>query len=582
MQPWYFPSRQDCISCHTRAAGGVLGVKTRQSNLDHLFAETGVTDNQLRAWNHAGYFEPAINESGIGSMTRLAAVTNETASLEFRARSYLDSNCSHCHRPGGARAAWDARIETPLGMAGIVGGPVADTLGVPGSQVVVARDLSRSILYRRASTATEPYRMPPVGKNVVDKAGVDLLASWIQSLTPPPSVTITSPTSGSFYYGPLVLTLNANAISANGDIVKVEYYSGETKLGESTRAPYSFVWEASPGSYEIRAFATDVTGQTGQSAIVPFTVIGASSQGLLGEYFDNMNLTARRVVRFDPTVNFDWGNDSPDPLIGPDTFSVRWTGQIKPRFSQTYTFTVTADDGVRLWVNGRLIVDQWIDQSPTSHSGTIALQANQLYMIRMEMYENGGGAVAKLEWESPGQTRQIIPSSSLFPPSSTSSNPTIALASPLNGDVFRQPAVLDIVAIAADSDGTIARVEYFADGSRLGETLATPHRWHWTNAPVGVHSLYVSATDSQGLITSSASSNITIEPLELTLPARAIVDGRFHFAFAATTGQRYRIESSTNLVDWVLVETQTAENGGVEFSEPVGSAVQFYRSVPQP
>jgi glucose/arabinose dehydrogenase/regulation of enolase protein 1 (concanavalin A-like superfamily) len=582
MQPWYFPSRQDCISCHTRAAGGVLGVKTRQSNLDHLFAETGITDNQLRAWNHVGYFEPAVDEAAIPSMPRLVAVTTETADLEFRARSYLDSNCSHCHRPGGVRAAWDARIETPLGMAVIVGGAAADMLGVPGSQIIVARDLSRSVLYRRVATATEPFRMPPVGKNVVDQAGVSLISEWIQSLTPPPAVAISAPTAGSFYYGPLVLTLNATASSANGDIVKVEYYSGETKLGEATRAPYQFVWEAGLGSYEIRAFATDITGQTGQSAIVPFTVIGASAQGLLGEYFDNMNLTARRMVRFDPTVNFDWGTDSPGPLIGPDSFSVRWTGQIRPRFSQTYTFTVTADDGVRLWVDGRLIVDQWIDQSPTSHSGTIALQAGRLYTIRMEMYENGGGAVARLEWASTGQGREVVPASALFPPASSSGNPTIALSSPLNGDIFRQPAVLDIVAVATDSDGTVARVEYFADGTRLGQTTASPHRWRWTNAPVGIHALYASATDDVGLITSSPISSITIQPLELTLPARAIVDGRFHFAFAATSGQRYRIESSTNLVDWSVVETQTAENGGVEFSEPVGQALRFYRSVPEP
>jgi glucose/arabinose dehydrogenase/regulation of enolase protein 1 (concanavalin A-like superfamily) len=580
MQPWYFPSRQDCISCHTRAAGGVLGVKTRQSNVDHSFTQTGVTDNQLRAWNHAGYFAPSVNEAAIASMPRLSAVTNGTADLEFRARSYLDSNCSHCHRPGGVRATWDARIETPLGLAGIVGGPVTDTLGVPGSQIVVARDLSRSVLHRRISTATEPYRMPPVGKNVVDQAGVSVIADWIASLTPPPSVAITAPAAGSFQYGPLVLPLTVTASSANGDIVRVEYYSGEKRLGEATRAPFRFVWEAVPGSYEIVAFATDTTGQTGRSAAIPLTVVGAGTQGLLSEYFDNQDFTARRVVRFDPTVNFDWGNGSPDPLIGADTFSVRWTGQVRPRFTQTYTFTVTGDDGVRLWVDGRQIINQWIDQSPTSHSGTIALQANRLYSIRMEMYENGGGAVARLEWASPSQTRQIIPSSVLFPPASASGNPTIALSSPVTGDVFRQPAFLDIVAVAADSDGSVVRVEYFANGTRLGETTARPHRWSWLTPPQGIHTLSATAIDNAGLATATPAASVTILPLQLTLPVQAIVDGRFNIAFLATTGQRYRIESSTNLVDWITAGTVDAENGGVDFSEPVGSEMRFYRSVP--
>ena len=78
--------------------------------------------------------------------------------------------------------------------------------------------------------------------------------------------------------------------------------------------------------------------------------------GLLGEYFNNRDLTGFVVSRTDAQINFDWGDSAPASGVDPDTFSVRWTGRVKPRFSQTYTFHATTDDGVRLWINGQLIL----------------------------------------------------------------------------------------------------------------------------------------------------------------------------------------------------------------------------------
>ena len=137
--------------------------------------------------------------------------------------------------------------------------------------------------------------------------------------------------------------------------------------------------------------------------------------GLKGEYYDNMDFTNLMVTRVDPTVDFDWGNGSPDPSIGVDTFSVRWTGQVEPLYSETYTFYTTTDDGVRLWVDNTLIVDKWIDQAPTEWSGTISLTAGIKYDIKIEYYENGGGAAAQLRWSSASQAKEIIPESQLYP-----------------------------------------------------------------------------------------------------------------------------------------------------------------------
>ena len=140
--------------------------------------------------------------------------------------------------------------------------------------------------------------------------------------------------------------------------------------------------------------------------------------GLTGDYYSGQLKTFNGPVtlsRLDPTVNFEFGTGSPDPLISADTFTVRWTGQVQPFYSQTYTFTTRTDDGVRLWVNGQLLVNSWIDQGPTEHSGTIDLVANQKYSLLMEYYENAVGATAQLSWSSPNQVKGIIPQTQLYP-----------------------------------------------------------------------------------------------------------------------------------------------------------------------
>src|SRR5262249_27637506 len=106
--------------------------------------------------------------------------------------------------------------------------------------------------------------------------------------------------------------------------------------------------------------------------------------GLTGQYFDNMDLTGATQTRIDPTIDFGWGQGAPITGIGVDTFSVRWTGQLLPKYTETYAFTTTSDDGVRLWVNDVLVVDNWTDHASTSNTGTIALVAGQKVDLKME------------------------------------------------------------------------------------------------------------------------------------------------------------------------------------------------------
>jgi hypothetical protein len=142
---------------------------------------------------------------------------------------------------------------------------------------------------------------------------------------------------------------------------------------------------------------------------------GGFGIGLKGDYYDNKDFTALKVTRVDGAVNFNWGTGAPDPSMGADTFSVRWMGYIEAPRSETVTFYTVTDDGVRLWVNGQLLINKWIDQGPTEYSGTIALAGGQRYQIKMDYYENSGGATAHLLWSSPSMFKQVIPRRRLYP-----------------------------------------------------------------------------------------------------------------------------------------------------------------------
>jgi hypothetical protein len=140
-----------------------------------------------------------------------------------------------------------------------------------------------------------------------------------------------------------------------------------------------------------------------------------NGMGLTAEYFGAMDLSNPLLIRTDPTIDFNWSGTSPDPSVPPFQYSVRWTGQVLPLYSETYTFIFTADDGVRVWVNGQALIDAWFDQPATAWSGSIDLIAGQAADIRVEYYQNQGDAVARLEWQSASQSRQVVPQSQLFP-----------------------------------------------------------------------------------------------------------------------------------------------------------------------
>jgi uncharacterized repeat protein (TIGR03806 family) len=179
-QVWHYPSRNECMFCHSRAAGFVLGLKTPQMNRETLFA-SGRTDNQLRTYAHIGIFKAPLPKE-TGNMPAYADPFGK-APLSRRAKVYFEVNCAICHvSDGGGNSLIELGARTPLEKARLIDEPpVHEDLGIRDARLVAPGAPERSVLFQRI-TRRGPKQMPPVGSNVVDEQGAKLVEEWIRSL----------------------------------------------------------------------------------------------------------------------------------------------------------------------------------------------------------------------------------------------------------------------------------------------------------------------------------------------------------------------------------------------------------------
>jgi glucose/arabinose dehydrogenase len=222
-QVWHYPARSECAACHTAQSGYVLGFRTDQLNRD--CTSSAYTTNQLSALSDAGYFSVPVT-NGVSSLPALASATNATRTLEYRARSYLAANCAQCHQPGGpaGQAAWDARISTPIALAGIINGSLYNNFGNPANHVITPLSTNNSSLFARICVrdlaVANSIQMPPLASNLIDTQAVSLVSAWINSLTFVPVITNIS-----------VVGTNLQLAGTNGFYNANYYLRSATNLG---------------------------------------------------------------------------------------------------------------------------------------------------------------------------------------------------------------------------------------------------------------------------------------------------------------------------------------------------------------
>lgn len=191
---WDYPSRADCLLCHNNASGQALGFRTHSLNKTYHYAATGRDANQLVTLNDLGMFDTTLTAAQIEDYIEARPLDDETAPIEHRVRSYLDSNCSHCHRPGGTVDYFDARLGTPLNVQGLINGVIQGHFSLgPDGRYMKPGDPALSAVHVRLDNVGNGAAMPPLAKNVVDQQAVDLLQEYLESLTEAEFQTTPSP-----------------------------------------------------------------------------------------------------------------------------------------------------------------------------------------------------------------------------------------------------------------------------------------------------------------------------------------------------------------------------------------------------
>ena len=237
----------------------------------------------------------------------------------------------------------------------------------------------------------------------------------------------------SFVYGDGSAVANVPVQSVSVSPTSVSLYIGETQqltkeVFPSNATEKTVTWSTSNssvatvsasglvsgvGAGSVTITATSVQNNS-KKASATVTVSGNGGSGLKGSYYNGMNFETFVTTRVDSPIDFTWGEGSPISGLPVDEFSVRWEGQIEPKFSETYTFYTYSDDGARLWVNGVQLVDKWVPQGATEWSGSISLTGGQKYSIVMEFLEEGGAATARLSWSSASQAKEVVSGARLF------------------------------------------------------------------------------------------------------------------------------------------------------------------------
>ncbi|MEM7765056.1 MAG: PQQ-dependent sugar dehydrogenase [Pseudomonadota bacterium] len=181
-QDWIYPSESECMACHTSAAGFSLGAEVAQLNKDMTYPETGRFANQLETLAQVGMLTDPLSVP-TSTLPALADPDDTGAAIEPRARAYLHTNCSQCHRPNGpAPSDMDLRFDTPLAsMNACDVEPVGDSLNINDARLIAPGNSAASLIVERMQRR-DVHGMPPIGSNRIDTTNVARVAAWIDSL----------------------------------------------------------------------------------------------------------------------------------------------------------------------------------------------------------------------------------------------------------------------------------------------------------------------------------------------------------------------------------------------------------------
>jgi gliding motility-associated-like protein len=339
-----------------------------------------------------------------------------------------------------------------------------------------------------------------------------------------PTVNLTSPSNNATFASGTTITLSASATDQDGTISKVEFYNGNTKLGEDTSAPYSLAWANVPtGSYTLRAVAIDNNGGSGTSSNVTITVgPAANSLPTIALTSPNNNAAFSAGSAITITANatdsdgsitkvefFNGATKLGEDLVSP--YGYVWNNVS----TGSYTLTAKATD----------------NKNGTSTSAA----------VRINVAENNA-------------------------------MPSITITSPANNSNFTAGSSISIAATASDNDGAIAKVEFFNGAQKLGEDTSSPYNYNWTNSPVGNHTIIAKATDNDGA-TATAQVNILVDAPNIPPVADAGEDANVAFPENTITLKGTGEDGDGTIVDFTWTQVDGPNDASIVDGSVPGEAI---------
>jgi subtilisin family serine protease len=419
----------------------------------------------------------------------------------------------------------------------------------------------------------------------------------------PPSVSLTAPASGTTFTAPATVNLTASASDTDGTVASVAFYANGSLLGTDATNPYAFTWpNVAAGTYSLQAVATDSGGAASTSTSVSITVnppagrtnVALATNGgtVLASSTFSSAYPASGAINGD-RKGLGWGtggawNDGtasswPDWLevdfagtqtideVDVFTLQDNYAAPIDPTPATTFSQYGIRDFEVQYW-NGTT----WVTIPGTSVTAntlvwrkfTFGAVATPKIRVWITAALNGYSRVAEIEAYSVGGSANVPP--------------TVTLTAPAGGTTYTAPATINFAATAADTDGSVAGVAFYANGSLVGTDTTNPYTFGWTPVSAGAYTLTAIATDNVGATTTSNAVNVTVNPaggpLNVALAsngATASASSTFSGGYAATgtingdrrglnwgAGGGWNDATASTWPDWVQVDFSGSQSIG--------------------
>ena len=414
-------------------------------------------------------------------------------------------------------------------------------------------------------TVTVPAKAATDSTNLGNSAANLLSVNYAPADTTPPTVVLSTPATS--VSAPFVVTAIFSESVSGLLATEFAVSNGSVTALSSTGVVWSAtVMPTAAGNVTVSlpaGMAQDAAGNlnTASNLITVSYAPIVVTNGLTGDYYVGKNFEQFSFSRTESTLDFTWHSGSPDPRIPADGFSVRWHGYIIPRYTQTYDIISVTDDGVRLWVNGQLVVNNWNDHGESWDNGTITLQAGVAVPVVMEYFENGGDATARLLWECPGQLREVIPTSRWLV-----NAPGTATLAPVIPDTI--PLSSNSATANSDGDGAPDLLET-ALGTSLSSGITYPGEGLQliTRSNNSVDATLLRPSGQSGMTFTLESSSDLISWSQLFVTAAVADQGN---GWERVTWSNLQALSGQNLAHGIIRLRVTQSGGGSATSAPVG------------